>query len=176
MEQIPFWKANRTSTSQEIPRILWKPKTYCPTIARHLFLFWARYIDVAPFHTTLRSTVIFHSESIQISDRELYILQNAWRFILSASWEFIQGSLETTVFHSWLIDDHKTSIHFISWSTLTSLFLLPKPPRSFSYQCLPSPLSPVGIGALTSRPFAAKLTREIIRSRLEWSGFRSLGC
>lgn len=133
-------------------------------------------IHVVPSHTTLRSTVIFLAKSIQISDSELYMLQNAWRFILSARWQFIHGSQETTVFHSWLIDDHKTSIHFISWPTLTSLFLLPKPPRSFSYRCLPSPLSPVGIGALTSRPFAAKLTREIIRSRLEWSGCRSFGC
>ena len=28
MEQSPSWKANRSSPSQEIPRILWKPKVH----------------------------------------------------------------------------------------------------------------------------------------------------
>jgi hypothetical protein len=26
MEQSPFWETNRSSASQEIPRILWNPK------------------------------------------------------------------------------------------------------------------------------------------------------
>jgi hypothetical protein len=28
MEQSPSWEANRTSASQEIPRILWNPNVY----------------------------------------------------------------------------------------------------------------------------------------------------
>jgi hypothetical protein len=29
MKQGPSWEANRSSGSQEIPRILWKPKVQC---------------------------------------------------------------------------------------------------------------------------------------------------
>ena len=35
MEQSPSWKANRFSVSQEIPRILWKPKAHYPLYKCH---------------------------------------------------------------------------------------------------------------------------------------------
>ena len=42
MEQSPSWEGNRFADSQEIPRILWKPKFITAfTSARHLFLTWA---------------------------------------------------------------------------------------------------------------------------------------
>jgi hypothetical protein len=60
IEQSPSWEANRFVASQEIPRIVWKPKVLTAfTITRHLFLFWANSIQSIPPHpTTWRSILI----------------------------------------------------------------------------------------------------------------------
>jgi hypothetical protein len=47
MDHRPSWEANRFWTSQEIPRISWNPNLhYRITRARHLYLSWARPIQV----------------------------------------------------------------------------------------------------------------------------------
>ena len=52
MEQSPSWKANSSSASQEIARILWNPKVHqlinSFTTARHLSLSYARSIQSMP--------------------------------------------------------------------------------------------------------------------------------
>ena len=49
MKQSPSWEANRFSASQEILRILWKPKFITAfTSARHLSLPWANSIQSMP--------------------------------------------------------------------------------------------------------------------------------
>jgi hypothetical protein len=51
MEQSSSWEANRFSTSQEIPRILWNSKVnYCIHNARHLSLSWASSTQSIPPH------------------------------------------------------------------------------------------------------------------------------
>jgi len=50
VEQSPSWEANRSSTSQEIPRI-YGTRKFIPsfTTFRHLFLYWARSILPIPY-------------------------------------------------------------------------------------------------------------------------------
>jgi hypothetical protein len=51
MEQRPSWEANRSSASQEIPRVLWTRRfSTAITRTRHLFLSWAISIQSKPSH------------------------------------------------------------------------------------------------------------------------------
>ena len=53
MEQSPSGEANRSSASQEIPRILWNPKVYYNIKKlQHLSLSWPISIQSVPLHFT----------------------------------------------------------------------------------------------------------------------------
>jgi len=55
MQQSPSWEANWFSASQEIPRILWKPKVhYRIQIVHQLSLSWASSIQSIPSHHLLK--------------------------------------------------------------------------------------------------------------------------
>ena len=59
MEQGFSWKATRSSSSQDIVRILWNPNFITAfTTARHQLLSWARLIKSMPHLTSQRSTLI----------------------------------------------------------------------------------------------------------------------
>ena len=61
MEQSSPWKANRFAVGQEIPHILWNPKTAFTSV-RHLSLPWAKSIQSITLHpTSWRSTWILSS-------------------------------------------------------------------------------------------------------------------
>ena len=58
----PFWEANRSSTSQEIPRILYNQRFNTAfKSTHHLFLSWARSIQSMPPHPTYWKSVLILS-------------------------------------------------------------------------------------------------------------------
>ena len=67
MEQIPSWEANRFSTSQESPRILWNPNVVTTfTSARQLSLSWASSIQSLPPHPTSWRSIVLLSSHLRV--------------------------------------------------------------------------------------------------------------
>jgi hypothetical protein len=76
MEQSPFWEANRSSASQEIPRILWNSEAHYRIYELQApALSWNRTIQFMPPHPT------------------------TWRYILILS-SHLRLGLSTCLFHS----------------------------------------------------------------------------
>jgi len=67
MQQSPSWGADRFSSSQEIPRILWNQKVhYSFHKCSHLSLSWARAIQSMPPHPTFWKSILILSSHLRL--------------------------------------------------------------------------------------------------------------
>jgi len=138
MEKSPSWEANRFSTSQEIPRILWNPKVhYRIHKCRNLFLSWASSIQSMPPHLpSLRAIkAVLHylnpllTSALLSQIWSMYLFRNKWDGVIKER-ESVRQQILTWTNHASsepteqirhinylakIEENFHHSLHFITW-------------------------------------------------------------